>query len=66
VASGVEESVAPLFERARTLRRDANRLVRQLARTSEEITAHTRRPEKLLSRPKDSDRSKQRPKKKPQ
>jgi hypothetical protein len=54
-ANSVEGSVGPLFERARTLRRDAARLVRQLARTSEEITAHTKRPEELRSRPKNSD-----------
>jgi hypothetical protein len=39
VANRVKISVWPLLDRARTLRRDAARLVRQLGKTSEEIKA---------------------------
>jgi hypothetical protein len=39
VANRVKISLGPLFERARILRRDAARLVRELGKTSEEITA---------------------------
>lgn len=39
VAKGLRISVGSLLKRARTLRREAERLVRQLGRTSEQITA---------------------------
>ena len=39
VANRVKISLGPLLERARILRRDAARLVRELGKTSAEITA---------------------------
>jgi hypothetical protein len=39
VANRVKISLGPLLERARLLRRDAARLVRELGKTSAEITA---------------------------
>ena len=39
VANRVRVSLGPLLERARMLRYDAARLVRELSKTSEEITA---------------------------
>jgi len=44
VTNRVKISVEPLIERARMLRRDAARLVRQLGKTSEQIKALTRAP----------------------
>jgi hypothetical protein len=42
VAKRVKISVWPLLERARLLRQDAARLVRQMAKTNDEIDAHTK------------------------
>ena len=61
VANRVKISVGPLLERARTLRRDAARLMRQLGKTSEEITALTKAPQSRNS----SDRSMEQKKEKP-
>lgn len=55
VANRVKISLEPLLERARLLRRDAARLVRELGRTSEEISAL--RDESIESRRADSGQS---------
>ena len=65
VADRVKISVGPLLERARILRRDAGRLVRQLAKNSEEIRALTNRPEEMPPGPDDADLPKDRPSEKP-
>ena len=46
VVNRVKVSLGPLLERARTLRRDGARLVRQLGKTNQEITALTKGSER--------------------
>jgi hypothetical protein len=65
VVNRVKVSVGPLFDRARMLRRDAARLVRQLVKTSEEISALTKPSGSLPPREKESARSNQATKEKP-